>query len=100
MPAQIVTANRLRDGAVVYLSQDGEWTKRIDGAAVAEAEADAAALLAAAEGAVAAQQVVGPYLIAVRRVEGHIEPARYRERLRAEGPSVPVGRAASPSISG
>ena len=100
MPAQIVTANRLRDGAVVYLSQDGEWSKRIDGAAVAEIEADAAALLAAAEGAVAAQQVVGPYLIAVLRAEGRVEPARYRERLRAEGPSIPTGRAASPSIAG
>jgi hypothetical protein len=86
---QMVTANRLRDGAVVFLGPSGRWTERVDGGQVADAEAEAGALLRSAEASPTV--VVGPYLIDVApQGEGWI-PLRYRERIRAEGPSVGAG---------
>jgi hypothetical protein len=60
MGAQVITANRLFDGAVVYLSPQGEWVQRIEAAAVADDAVAAAALIAAGERAVQEQRVVAP----------------------------------------
>ncbi len=87
--AQSVTANRLRDGAVVALHDDGAWSTAIAGSAVAP-DADAAArLMTLAARAVAAQLVVAPYLIEVAVENGVVAPLVYRERIRAFGPSIP-----------
>lgn len=94
MALQVITANRLVDGAAVYLSPEGGWIQNIALAAVAESEAEATALAAAGERAVADQVVVAPYLIEVERSAEGIRPKRYRERLRATGPSIPFGSAA------
>jgi hypothetical protein len=83
--SQMVTANRLRDGAVVFLAAGGRWTTRVGEGHVAETEAHAAALLRAAEGA--PTEVVGPYLIEVAAEGGSWVPLRYRERIRSQGPS-------------
>ena len=42
MTAQIATANRLTDGLVVFLGYDGEWSKDIEDARIAEREDDLA----------------------------------------------------------
>ena len=47
MPS-VVTANRLRDGIVVYLASDGSWTEEIGRARIAETENEVAALEAQA----------------------------------------------------
>jgi hypothetical protein len=84
-----VTANRLSDGAVVYLAEDGEWAERINGARVADGKEAAAALLADAERDAALCRVVTPYLIDVaRNPDGALRPATYREHIRAFGPSI------------
>jgi hypothetical protein len=95
MGAQVITANRLFDGAVVYLSPQGEWVPRIEAAAVADDESAVAALSAAGERAVQEQAVVAPYLIEVERSAQGIRPKRYREQLRASGPSIAYGASAS-----
>tara|TARA_R110001599_G_scaffold85916_1_gene230611 strand:+ start:7464 stop:7817 length:354 start_codon:yes stop_codon:yes gene_type:complete len=90
MTAQIATANRLTDGLVVFLGYDGEWSKDIEDARIAEREDDLADLLCEAE---ATRDVVGAYLIDIEvqvpetgaRV---LYPLRYRERIRAYGPSI------------
>lgn len=85
---QLVTANRLADGRVVYLTATGDWSADIGASAVA-ADAEAAArLLTIAEAAAARQIVVEPYLIPVVTETGAIRPVRYREAIRAFGPSV------------
>ncbi|MFZ5792439.1 MAG: DUF2849 domain-containing protein [Pseudomonadota bacterium] len=89
MTWQIVTANRLVDGAVVYRGTDGRWTTRLSAAAGAVDETAAKALLAAAEGDAAAQIVVGPYLFEVEGEPGGWAPKSWRERIRAQGPTVP-----------
>jgi len=85
---KVVTANRLADGAIVYLAGSDTWSTRLDEAAVAADEATAAALLAAAERAVAACQVVAAYAFPVAVADGRPVPIDQRERVRAAGPSV------------
>lgn len=88
-PDQVVTANRLGDGVVVFFDCDGGWSEQIARARVV-ANADGATLLAEAEAAAA--EVVAPYLIDIEAgaVGGETPPVplRYRERIRAFGPSI------------
>ncbi len=88
MTSKIVTANRLRDGRVVYLAVDGGWSERIEESRRAADEAEAKVLLQAAEAAVEARLVVDPYIIEVAEEGERIRPLRYRETIRATGPSV------------
>lgn len=99
MPRRMVTANRLRDGAVVYLDHDGGWSERFaDGRVVADEEA-AAALLREAAKAEDARIVVGPYLIEVAQEDGAPLPLGTRETIRAGGPTVPMGAGALPGAA-
>jgi hypothetical protein len=84
----MVTANRLADGVVVYLAADGRWRERCADGHVVDDRASAAQLLATAEAAVATCDVVGPYLIDVVPGDGGPRPQRYREQIRAAGPSI------------
>jgi hypothetical protein len=89
MTQQMVTANRLTDGAVVFLAEGGQWVESVGQGRLADDEAAAAALLQAGEAAVARAEVVGPYLIEIAiQDDGRPVPTRYRERIRADGPSV------------
>ncbi|MCB1832215.1 MAG: DUF2849 domain-containing protein [Geminicoccaceae bacterium] len=83
---QIVSANDLIEGDVVYLDAGREWTRRLADAAIARDEAQAQALLALAD---QPARVVGPCLVAVSiDDEGGPQPVHYRERFRERGPSV------------
>ncbi len=88
MTAQIVTANRLGDGAVIYLGRDDIWGERLGGAAVARSQDEAAALLARAEAPAHRTNVVGPYLMDVIDEATAPRPASNRENIRALGPTV------------
>ena len=81
---QIATANRLRDGAVVFLAADGSWSTSLVDAEVARTAADAERLVAISNRD-AATVIVGPALIAVTDHGGVIEPVDLRERIRANG---------------
>jgi hypothetical protein len=83
----VVTANRLRDGAVVYLAADGTWTERIEAAAVAGGEAALAALTHRAEESAARNLVIDVAVIAVADA-GQTDPATLREQIRRRGPTV------------
>lgn len=87
MKPQILTANRLRDGLVVFFTRDGGWSERIDDSWVSDDEASRAEMVAAGERAVAAGAVVGPYLIDAAVSGEHIRADRLRERIRAAGPT-------------
>jgi hypothetical protein len=88
MTVQIVTANRLDDGEVVYLADGGAWSDRIAGGRLAATKEEGAALLAVAETAVAARMVVAPYLIDVVVEDDIPRAVRFKERIRASGPPV------------
>lgn len=81
---KVLTANRLSDGAVVYLAKDGGLTR--DFADAARLDPDAA--VGALEQAQGQPRVlVGPYLV---EVEGETveRRERLREAIRAKGPTV------------
>ncbi|HJQ57104.1 MAG TPA: DUF2849 domain-containing protein [Vineibacter sp.] len=82
---QVVTANRLRDGSVVFLTDAGAWTADIAGAAVARDEAAAQRLLAIGAVAAAESRIVEPYLTAVSEDGDSVTPVSLRERIRAQG---------------
>ena len=88
MTAQIVTANRLGDGVVVYLAAGGAWSERVEEARVTQAEEEAAELLAFAESPEQGIVVVGPYLMEVAAETGAPRPLSNREVIRARGPTV------------
>ena len=84
---QVLTANRLRDGDVVYWN-DGIWIEMFAKAQIFADKAAADAALAAAQAFVTDRIVVNPYLFPVREEEGRIRAVEEREIVRSEGPSV------------
>lgn len=86
----VVSANRLRDGRVVWRTAT-DWTEAFAEAAVV-AGPDGQAALAAAQADERRQVVVGCYLV---EIGGDGQPVSQRERIRAAGgPSIPFGLAA------
>jgi hypothetical protein len=85
--AKIITANHLVVGDVVFLTEDG-WSPNVDRAAVAEDDDALAALVARANAAEAANIVVAPYPVEVRREGSRVLPLHYREAMRTRGPTV------------
>ncbi|WP_416899818.1 MAG: DUF2849 domain-containing protein [Minwuia sp.] len=80
-----ITANRLNDGVVIFLTADG-WSESLTDAEIAEGNDAMAGLLARAEAE--PHIAVGPYEIAVERTETGIRPTKYREVIRTTGPSI------------
>jgi Protein of unknown function (DUF2849) len=85
--SSVITANRLRDGRVVWFARGEAWADGIDAALVVRPEA-ADAMLALARLDEARQHVVGVYAVEVSLDRGRPTPTRLRERLRLTGPSV------------
>jgi hypothetical protein len=79
----VVTANRLRDGIVVYLASDGSWTEEIGRARIAETEDELTSLEALAAEDVKARKVVAVYPMDVALHDGTVDPLSVRERIRA-----------------
>ncbi len=79
----VVTANRLIDGIVVYLASDGGWTEEIGRARLAETEDETKALEVEAAKDVALRKVVAVYPMEVALRDGEVDPLSVRERIRA-----------------
>jgi len=84
---QVLTANRLKLGEVVYWNGSTGWVPKLSGAQVFSGPEAEAALKAAAEW-VRKSEVVAPYLFDVRIEDETIVPVKVREAIRAAGPSV------------
>jgi hypothetical protein len=85
---QIVIANSLADGFVVFLTDNREWSGNVADAAVAVEESDSERLLEAALLAEKNNVVIDPYLIEVEVNGAAPKPVKYREYIRAYGPSI------------
>jgi hypothetical protein len=86
--AEIITANRLIDGIVLFQDADGGWAEDFAKAAILpDAEASKAALALAKEDE-ARDIVVDPYAIVVEARGGHYVPKALRELIRASGPTI------------
>jgi len=97
--AHVITANDLKDGLVVYQAGDNGWVESVQAAEVLDETALDAAL-ARAKTAEGNDIVVGVYAIEVEANDDGIRPTRYRERLRAFGPSTHPEFSRTPDQSG
>lgn len=82
---KVVTANLLREGDVVYLTADDQWSPHHHAAELIEDEAHAQLRLLHAN----AQRllVVGAYLADAKAGPNGPEPTHFREAFRTRGPS-------------
>jgi len=83
----MLTANRLRDGDVLYRKGAG-WVLTLADAEVYSTQDAAAAALAAAQAETVRNEFVAPYLFEVREKDGAVVPLKEREIIRAAGPTV------------
>ena len=85
---QVITASRLRDGAVVFVGPDSHWVEQLGQAAVfGSGEASGEALKAAQKDEVE-NLVVDVYAVDVVDQHGVWKPVKLREVIRAQGPTV------------
>jgi hypothetical protein len=89
---QVLTANRLSDGVVVY-GAGGRWVERLEDAELLSSKAEVEARLAGAKADMANNLVIldgedNNKVMEVVRENGVIRPLRVREKIRAAGPSV------------
>lgn len=84
---QIITANRLIDGIVVYFTPQGTWEHDVSSALVCDDDDNQQSTLTRANIGVENNQVIDPYLIQVSVENSVITPLRLGERIRANGPS-------------
>jgi len=82
--AQVLTANRLSDGEVVYLAPDGAWVEAIAAAQVVTGP-DAVTALATGQAAERDLKIVHAYLFDITPDR---RPVKMREIIRAAGPTV------------
>ncbi len=84
---QILTANRLTDGRIVYHAEDGGWAESLDGARVFDTH-EVNEAEAAGRRDEDARLIVGAYLFPVEAEGGAIRPLSMRERIRSGGPTI------------
>ena len=84
----VITANRLTDGLVVFQTSDDGWTEDFIRAAVLSDPHATASALARAKQDEANNIVVDPYAIVVEERNGHLAPKALREAIRATGPTI------------
>lgn len=85
---QMIIANRLADGVVVFLAPDERWDSAIGGGVVIDDEAAAVRLFEVAKHHETGGQVIDPQLIEVKMLDGKPQPTAIREAIRAFGPTV------------
>jgi hypothetical protein len=83
----IVTANRTRDGAVIYRTSAKSWSINLPDAAIVRTADEARALLA--ESVADDVGAVGPYIAPVEiRDGGKVKPGNLREHIRLGGVTI------------
>jgi hypothetical protein len=85
---QVLTANHLKGGHVVFLAEGGSWSPWIDDAVVARTKERAAELESKGAEQTKLNIVVGAYLVDVIDENGKLRALHIREHLRTLGPSV------------
>jgi hypothetical protein len=92
---KIATANRLRDGRVVYWNGN-DWVTEVDQAAIARTEEEEKALKAALDTAFKPNLILDIAVIDISATGK--SPARLREQIRAVGPTVRPDLARRPPL--
>ena len=85
--SDIITANRLNDGVVLFQDAAGGWVEDFAHAAIYPDAAATAAALARAKQDELNNLLVDPYAVVVELRNGHYAPKALRELIRASGPT-------------
>jgi hypothetical protein len=85
---QMIIANRLVDGRVVFLAPGEQWDTAIAAGAVIDDDEEAQRLLEVAKQDQERCVVIDPMLIQVRVEDGQVRPTEIREVIRAFGPTI------------
>lgn len=83
-----ITANRLRDGRVVFRTPSGSWSLDVADSAIETDEAAANAVIASVNANANEQDVVEVYAVEMNLSGKTPRPARLREAIRALGPTI------------
>jgi hypothetical protein len=84
----VITANRLTDGVVVFQTVGDSWSEDFNRAAVLPDPHATADALKRAKHDETNNIVVEPYPIVVEERNGHLAPKALREAIRATGPTI------------
>jgi hypothetical protein len=87
MMPQVLTANRLSIGEVVYWNGAKGWVSHLREAEILPDETAEVVLKDAGARSVQERAVVNPYLFEVKVEAGAVVPIKTREAIRAAGPS-------------
>ncbi|MGV8841163.1 MAG: DUF2849 domain-containing protein [Bauldia sp.] len=90
-PRKVITANRLRDGLVIFIGPDRTWVTDIRDALTFADGPELEAGTAFGQEGVVGRFLIDPYPIDVTVENGVPEPLRLREAIRAKGPTVVYG---------
>jgi hypothetical protein len=85
--SDIITANRLDDGIVLFQDSSGGWVEDFARAAIYPDAAATAEALARAKQDELNNLLVEPYSVIVEFRNGHYAPKALRELIRASGPT-------------
>jgi hypothetical protein len=86
---QVLTGQLLREGDVVFYTQDGNWSADLQDAKVASSLEEIAEFETVIAQAEKETQVVDVYPFVIERDEaGKIVPSHIREKVRTKGPSI------------
>ncbi|MGH6834061.1 MAG: DUF2849 domain-containing protein [Methylocella sp.] len=85
---EVVTANRLADGIVVYAGRDGAWATRLSQAKIFADKAAAEAGLLLAQNDAKRNLVVEPVAVEVIGDASELRAVTLRETIRALGPTI------------
>ena len=94
---QVITANSLGDGRVVFQTPTG-WSHDISFADILDTAEALETAMARANLAAAQNRVVEPYAIDVKRGPNGLVPTRFRERIRVEGPTTGHSKDEAPPV--
>lgn len=85
---EAITANRLTDGAAVYLTAEGGWTEKVEEAAAAGDALTRQALEEKAIAGLSRQEITHWELVEVEFRDGTLTAVKNKEAIRSRGPTV------------
>jgi hypothetical protein len=94
-----ITANRLRDGRVVFRTASGGWSLNVADSAIEPSEAVANSVIAAVNANANEQDVVEVYAVEMSLTGKTLRPAKLREAIRALGPTIDYLPQVAPSLA-
>lgn len=84
----VISANRLADGIVVFYDARGQWAEGLAMAAIFPGKAETEAALLRARADEAMNVVVDVYAFAVKPGTAPPQPVTLRDAIRAKGPTI------------